>query len=162
MAAFLGFIAFASVHFPDTLITRPHPIFWRALLGVLSLYMMFLIYLLFIPLNEGRKAFKFFDVTLGEPLPEKGYADDCRLYTPEHPTNMFFNLYDAAVDVHFAAHLFGWWFKMMIIRDVKVCWICSVVFEIMEVTFRHWLPNFWECWWDHVSTLFIYIYEYIF
>lgn len=20
----------------------------------------------------------------------------------------------------------------------------------MEITFRHWLPNFWECWWDHV------------
>lgn len=43
---------------------------------------------------------------------------------------------------------------MMIIRDVKMCWICSVVFEILEVTFRHWLPNFWECWWDHVSNLF--------
>lgn len=55
--------------------------------------------------------------------------------------------------MHFAAHLFGWWFKMMIIRDVAMCWICSVVFEILEVTFRHWLPNFWECWWDHVSYL---------
>ena len=44
----------------------------------------------------------------------------------------------------------GWWFKMMIIRDVKVCWICSVIFEVLEITFRHWLPNFWECWWDHL------------
>lgn len=21
----------------------------------------------------------------------------------------------------------------------------------MEISFRHVLPNFWECWWDHVS-----------
>lgn len=20
----------------------------------------------------------------------------------------------------------------------------------MEITFRHWLPNFYECWWDHI------------
>lgn len=24
------------------------------------------------------------------------------------------------------------------------------MFELMEITFRHWLPNFYECWWDHV------------
>lgn len=24
------------------------------------------------------------------------------------------------------------------------------MFEILEITFRHWLPNFWECWWDHI------------
>ena len=113
--------------------------------------MLFLVYLLFQPLHEARKIFKFFDPKLGEPLPEKSYADDCRIYTPEHPVNAFNNVYEAVYDVHFIAHLGGWWFKMMIIRDVKVCWICSIMFEILEITFRHWLPNFWECWWDHVS-----------
>lgn len=24
----------------------------------------------------------------------------------------------------------------------------SIGFELMEVTFQHWLPNFNECWWD--------------
>jgi phosphatidylserine synthase 2 len=24
------------------------------------------------------------------------------------------------------------------------------MFELMEITFRHWLPNFYECWWDHI------------
>jgi hypothetical protein len=24
----------------------------------------------------------------------------------------------------------------------------SVMFELMELTFQHWLPNFNECWWD--------------
>lgn len=26
----------------------------------------------------------------------------------------------------------------------------SIFFEFFELTFRHWLPNFNECWWDHV------------
>ena len=28
----------------------------------------------------------------------------------------------------------------------------SVMFEILEYTLEHQLPNFSECWWDHVST----------
>lgn len=108
-------------------------------------------------MNEARKLFKFFDPKLGESLPEKSYADDCRIYTPENKISLYFNIYDS-IDIHFAAHLFGWWFKMMIIRDVKVCWICSALFEVLEVTFRHWLPNFWECWWDHVNILNLHIY----
>lgn len=115
------------------------------------MYSMFMVYLMFQPLSEARKIFKFFSSELGEPLPEKSYADDCRVYTPENPRGLFINVYEATFDIHFVAHLLGWWFKMMIIRDVKVCWICSIVFELLEITFRHWLPNFWECWWDHVS-----------
>ena len=116
----------------------------------MTLYNLFLVYLLFQPLQEARKIFKFFDPALGEKLPEKSYAEDCRIYTPENPISSFNNVYEASVDVHFAAHLIGWWFKMMVMRDVKICWICSITFEVLEITFRHWLPNFYECWWDHV------------
>jgi phosphatidylserine synthase 2 len=151
--AIFAFTAFASVQYPDTLIKRPHPVFWRVLLGLLSIYNLFMVFLLFQPLNEARRIFKFFDSELGEPLPEKSYASDCRIFTPENPESAIYNVYDATMDIHFIAHLFGWWFKMMIIRDVKVCWICSIVFELLEITFRHWLPNFWECWWDHVSII---------
>ena len=42
---------------------------------------------------------------------------------------------------------------MMIIRDVKVAWIVSATFELIEISLRHWLPSFWECWWDHVSII---------
>jgi phosphatidylserine synthase 2 len=117
----------------------------------MSIYNLFMVFLLFQPLKEGRKIFKFFDPKLGEPLPEKSYAADCRIFTPENPHSSIYNVYDAVFDIHFIAHLAGWWFKMMIIRDVKVCWINSIMFELLEITFRHWLPNFWECWWDHVS-----------
>jgi phosphatidylserine synthase 2 len=40
--------------------------------------------------------------------------------------------------------------KMIIIRDIKLCFFLSGFFEICELTFRHLLPNFYECWWDHV------------
>jgi membrane associated rhomboid family serine protease len=46
-AGILGFVAFASIHYPDTLIKRPHPIFWRVLLCILSLYAFFMTYIMF-------------------------------------------------------------------------------------------------------------------
>lgn len=38
----------------------------------------------------------------------------------------------------------------MIIRDTKLAWIASGSFELIEISYRHWLENFWECWWDHM------------
>jgi len=29
--------------------------------------------------------------------------------------------------------------------------VISLMFEVMEYTLEHQLPNFSECWWDHVS-----------
>ena len=85
------------------------------------------------------------------PLVERNYADDCRVYTPEHPTSYFANISNAVFDVHFVAHLGGWWFKMLIIRDTYCAWIISATFELVEISLRHMLENFWECWWDAVS-----------
>ena len=90
----------------------------------------------------------FFDPSLGKELPEVLYAEDCRLYTPEDPNSSFAPLIKAVFDIHFVAHLLGWWAKMLIMRDLWVAWICSVVFELLELSFRYWLPNFYECWWD--------------
>lgn len=118
---------------------------------MMSLYLMFLVYLLFLPLDNARSLFKFFDSNLGEPLPEKDYASNCDFYTPEDSRGSFANFMEAVYDVHFIAHFAGWWYKMMIIRDYKLAWLISFAFEVIEITFRHWLPNFWECWWDHVS-----------
>jgi hypothetical protein len=46
--------------------------------------------------------------------------------------------------------LLGWLGKALLFRDVYLCWIMSILFEILEMTFEHMLPNFKECWWDHV------------
>ena len=40
------------------------------------------------------------------------------------------------------------WGKMIIIRDVRFVMFLSCFFEFLELTFRFWLPNFHECWWD--------------
>lgn len=80
-------------------------------------------------------------------MPEDEYAVDCRVYAPEK-SNPFQNVTDLLFDHYILCHFFGWWFKMIIIRDIKLCWFLSVLFEFLEITFRHQLPNFWECWWD--------------
>ena len=64
---------------------RPHPIFWRVLMGAFCLYGMYMTYLLLLDVDEARQALKYFDSGLGEQLAEVSYADDCRLYTPENP-----------------------------------------------------------------------------
>ena len=52
--------------------------------------------------------------------------------------------------MYLSAHFFGWYVKMLIVRDINLCWFLSILFEIMELTFKHWLPNFTECWWDTI------------
>lgn len=37
------------------------------------------------------------------------------------------------------------------IRDWWMCMIISVMFEFLEYSLEHQLPNFSECWWDHVG-----------
>jgi phosphatidylserine synthase 2 len=127
---------------------RPHPIFWRCILGLFTLYGMFMTYLFLLPIEEVRNTLRYFDPSLGKPLPEMSYADDCRVFTPENPKSKFANIYLAVFDVHFIAHFAGWFGKMLIMRDWWVAWICSAGFEFLELTFRYWLPNFYECWWD--------------
>ncbi len=79
------FLCFASIHYPNTIIVRPHPIFWRVVLGLFSLYAMFITYLFLLPIDEVRETLKFFDPNLGVPLGEMSYAEDCRVWTPENP-----------------------------------------------------------------------------
>jgi len=54
----------------------------------------------------------------------------------------------ANFDFYVWTHLIGWYFKMIIIRDVRLCWFLSIFFEFLEISFKHQLPNFSECWWD--------------
>lgn len=119
-------------------------------MACMLIYSIFMTLVFILPIHRARWIFKIFHPSFGNPLPEKSYADDCRVFTPENPVSSMFNIYDAVYDVHFIAHLAGWWFKMMIIRDTKLAWITSASFELIEVSFRHMLPNFWECWWDHL------------
>lgn len=78
-------IGFASAHFPDTWIKRPHPVFWRILMGIQLCYSLLMTFVFMLPRDDARWAFKVFHPSFGNPLPEKNYADDCRVFTPENP-----------------------------------------------------------------------------
>lgn len=54
------------------------------------------------------------------------------------------------MDGFVTTHFFGWWLKTLIIRDYWLCNVMSVGFELLEYSLQHQLPNFNECWWDHV------------
>lgn len=89
-----------------------------------------------------------YDERLGQPLVQKDYAADCRLITPEHPTSWMGNLTDH-IDIFVLSHFLGWMFKALIFRNTVMTWLMSVGFEVLELSFEVYLPNFKECWWDH-------------
>ena len=53
--------------------------FWRIILGINLLYELALVFLLFQDLDSARSMMKFLDPSLGRPLPEKSYAENCDL-----------------------------------------------------------------------------------
>jgi phosphatidylserine synthase 2 len=145
----LTVIIVCSLNLPDNeFISRPHPAFWRGLQGAAICYQGLLIFMLFQTTDNARQLMSYLDPRLGVPLPEKDYASDCRVFTPEDSESLFRNIKDVFWDCYIPAHFLGWYVKMLIIRDVRLCWVCSLIFEFMEITLRHQLPNFWECWWD--------------
>eukprot|EP01105_Mastigella_eilhardi_P028810 TRINITY_DN977_c0_g1_i1.p1 TRINITY_DN977_c0_g1~~TRINITY_DN977_c0_g1_i1.p1 ORF type:complete len:487 (-),score=160.17 TRINITY_DN977_c0_g1_i1:75-1484(-) len=150
-SACLAFIIFCMLQLKDGEFTRPHPLVWRAVTGMSLLYMMLLIVLFFTDVDDARQWVKFLDPSLGKPLPERDYAAHCEIYTPNDPSgNPFKNVYDAVLDEFFLGHIIAWWCKTLLIRDVKLVLVASVLFEVIELTFQHLLPNFAECWWDHI------------
>ena len=91
---------------------------------------------------DARGALHNFDTALGLPLPEKTYGDKCEL--------AWENVKAVVLDRFVLAHTGGWICGTMLLRDVNVAWVVSILFELLEITFTHWQPNFEECWWDRV------------
>lgn len=147
----MGFLVyFCMIYMPTPVIYRPHPAFWRMVTGFGLCYLLTLLFMLSLTREQLMLFFKkVFDSNLGKPLPERSYADHCEIYTPYDQLSKFRNIWDS-LDMYVAAHSLGWFFKMMIIRDWRMCMLLQVGFEYMELTFRHWLPNFYECWWDSI------------
>ncbi|KAH6912651.1 phosphatidylserine synthase 2 [Coprinopsis sp. MPI-PUGE-AT-0042] len=139
-AAITTFLMFSMIQFRDGPFIRPHPAFWRAILGVNLLYELSLVFLLFQDLSTAQHMMTYIDPGLGRRLPEKSYAEDCAL-----TASTLWN----AIDIFCLAHALGWFGKAMILRDYWFCWILSVAFELAEYSLQHQLPNFAECWWDH-------------
>ena len=146
-AAALVFLFYCTLQLQDGEVTRPHPVLWRFLHGVLILYLLLVVFLLSqsSPFAIDRVMQVVLDPRSGTaPLPRfetSDYTADCSLTNPE-------NLWSKVWDRYFFAHFFGWMVKALILRDWGVMWTCSLLFEVMEVTLQRALPNFKECWWD--------------
>ncbi|KAH3731340.1 phosphatidylserine synthase [Pelomyxa schiedti] len=147
----LAFVVFCALQLKDGLFSRPHPLLWRAVTGVSLLYMMILMFLFFQDVDDARQLLKYIDPALGVPLPERDYAAHCELWTPDDPSgNPMKNLWDTVKDEFFIGHIICWWCKTILLRDLNLVLVASVMFEFTELAFQHWLPNFAECWWDHI------------
>ncbi|XP_066275656.1 phosphatidylserine synthase 2-like [Branchiostoma lanceolatum] len=142
------FLAFAVTYTPDGPFKRPHPSIWRLVLCLSVVYELCLIFVLFQTVDDARQLMKYLDESLGEPLPEQSYGGNCLLWDPDHSQGPLHNLWDK-FDIFVPAHFLGWYAKALILRNVWITNVISVMFELLEYTLEHQLPNFNECWWDH-------------
>lgn len=148
VASILVFLCFGVTQAKDGPFSRPHPAYWRFWLCVTVVYELFLIFILFQTVHDGRQFMKYIDPKLGVPLPERDYGGNCLMYDPGNTTDPFHNIWDK-MDGFVPAHFLGWYIKTLMIRDWWMCMIISVMFEFLEYSLEHQLPNFSECWWDH-------------
>ncbi len=148
--ALLVYLVVMACQLRDSLLIRPHPVFWRIVKALAFLYCFGMVWLMFQNVGDARRWLAFWDPSLGVPLVEQSYAAACDIYTPNDPVSSFRNISDAVFDVFMLSHLIGWFCKMVMIRDLRVTLAASVLFELYEITFTHMLPNFKECWWDTI------------
>uniref|UniRef100_A0A8C0CZW9 Phosphatidylserine synthase n=1 Tax=Balaenoptera musculus TaxID=9771 RepID=A0A8C0CZW9_BALMU len=148
VASILVFLCFGVTQAKDGPFSRPHPAYWRFWLCVSVVYELVLIFILFQTVQDGRQFLKYVDPRLGVPLPERDYGGNCLIYDADNKTDPFHNVWDK-LDGFVPAHFIGWYLKTLMIRDWWMCTIVSVMFEFLEYSLEHQLPNFSECWWDH-------------
>jgi len=132
-------LVIGSMIFPSGPFIRPHPLFWRIIFTISVIYMGGLMFLVFLTPDQMREGLKIFDEKMGVKLPSKNYADDCGL-TIEAFSDKF--------DIFIIAHFLGWVLKAVVLRDRMLLWVCSILWEFVEISTAYFIPNFAECWWD--------------
>jgi len=121
---------------------RPSPILWQIVWFGAAFYVVLLAYLLTLPLSRARTFWKHFDSGLGVELPERSYGEGCAMTVESFKAVIF--------DEFVLAHILGWTGKAILLRHSGFCIMYGVLFEMCEVALQHHLPNFIECWWDHI------------
>ncbi|KAK9865510.1 hypothetical protein WJX84_007725, partial [Apatococcus fuscideae] len=125
------FLGYSVLQGPTTGMVRPHPAVWRLVHGVMVLYLLSLIFMLFQDVGDARLLLKHLYPKLGQELPERSYGSDCRLWIPGQGVHWQV-IYDTVFDEFVIAHTLGWWGKALIIRDYNMLWTLSIGFELME------------------------------
>lgn len=139
-STFMIFNVIGILQFTDSIFKRPSTILWRSVKTSSIYYLIILVIMFYFEKEDVRKALACFYSELNVPLPERSYATHCELTTENIKNQM---------DIFVPLHIFGWFFKTLLLRDRTVCWILSILFEFCEYSLAHQLNNFNECWWDH-------------
>mmetsp|Transcript_2782 Transcript_2782/g.6465 ORF Transcript_2782/g.6465 Transcript_2782/m.6465 type:complete len:468 (+) Transcript_2782:148-1551(+) len=129
-----------SFVFPRGPFIRPHPLVWRFIFGLMLLYELLLISLLYQRKKDARELLENLDPNLNTELEEQDYATNCEV--------TWLNILKQ-FDVFVLCHAIGWALKAVVLRDRLILWHMSVTWEFVEMTLSYKLPNFAECWWDH-------------
>ena len=140
IASVFTLVIVGLLNFRDGPFIRPHPAIWRVVLSISVVYQLILTILLFQSKHNARHLLSYVDHTLGVPIPAKSYAESC---------DLSYESIMGQLDIFVLAHTFGWIAKAVVLRDYSLCWTLSVLFEVMEYSLSHQLPNFAECAWDH-------------
>ena len=137
----------SSVLLPGGPFKRPHPMVWKAVMGISIAYLFFLVFILFQTPHDMRQFFTIYDASYGVPITETSYAMNCDIVDSRGNWDLQ-NVWDS-LDRFVIGHFVGWAIKAVMIRDVFMLWLISVLWELIEMSFMKLLPNFAECWWDH-------------
>jgi phosphatidylserine synthase 2 len=87
--ALFVYLIVAANQFRDSLLLRPHPVFWRLVKAFSFLYLFGLVWLLFQNVDDARRWMSFWDPNLGVALAERSYAAECDIWTPNDPVSSF-------------------------------------------------------------------------
>jgi len=138
------FLIISIFTLPNGPFTRPHPAFWRCVLGASIMYLLLLQFLIHQDYQTIRSMIIWFDPKMENYTidSEKEYGTNCWDISPS-------KLY-AHLDWFAFGHYWGWGMKALIIRHYGLLWSISIMWELTEMVFGHLLPNFYECWWDNL------------
>lgn len=124
-------------------------IFFKLISSLTFVYFLNLCFMILLDNETLKYLLILIDPNLSEKIEERDYSQSCDFYTPDNKSSNFANVVDT-LDIFIISHLFGWLGKSMIFRNHFMTWMMSVGFEVYEFSLKHLLPNFHECWWDHL------------
>ena len=142
------FLTFCFLQLRDSVLLRPHPGVWRIVHGIGMLHLLFMSILLVNNKAGAQWIVKLFFPDIHE-LQKKEEAE------PQSCALTFSTFIEQLKEPWIIAHSIGWWGKMLMFRDWKVCWVLSLLFELIEMSLGFMIPQFTECWWDSLFLDFL-------
>jgi len=151
-SVFLSFVTLAYLQTRDLILAWPHPGYWRLIFAGCAFYCLCLVGLLQVPSKDMARS------AIAYVFPDIGTLEEFHtgLYTRIDDVMGTCEISRTALMRQFFhcpwvfAHASGWAVKMLVFRDYYMAFFAAAVFELLEVTLIHAVPEFEECWWDSI------------